>query len=346
MSRTKITDKMNGRHVTDTSQVSRKGWQEFVDKHEHGTVFHTPYIYDVYATTPNFTPFAFFCVDSKGGIEAMLSGYLQTVKPGILSGISTRSVMQQSPIYNYLESLKHLLDYYKKWASGKAVYTEIRNHIIDEDYSKCLQDCKFKWENHLNIHVDLTQSTDELWSQVHSKRRNEIRKAEKNGVTVRVIDHKDLYTAYLILKQVYDRARLPLLPFTFFELASELSSQGSGLVAYGAFFEDRFIGTMITLQFKGVVYDLFAGSLSEFYTKNPNDIIPWEVFKSSKINGYHCFDFGGAGKPEMAYGVRDYKLKFGGNMANYGRFHNIHKPLLYKTAIFGFKLLQKMKRNI
>ena len=36
--------------------------------------------------------------------------------------------------------------------------------------------------------------------------------------------------------------------------------------------------------------------------------------------------FGGAGKPDKPYGVRDYKLKFGGQLVNWGRFEKVHKP--------------------
>ena len=49
----------------------------------------------------------------------------------------------------------------------------------------------------------------------------------------------------------------------------------------------------------------------------------------------------GAGKPDKAYGVRNYKLAFGGDLAEHGRFINILNPILYKLGKIGIKLLSK-----
>ena len=46
------------------------------------------------------------------------------------------------------------------------------------------------------------------------------------------------------------------------------------MVIYGACLDDELIGIMVTLQYKNIVNDLYAGSKSKYYDKNPNDIIP------------------------------------------------------------------------
>ena len=81
----------------------------------------------------------------------------------------------------------------------------------------------------------------------------------------------------------------------------------------------------------------------EYYNKYPNDLIPWEVFLWGKEHGFELFDFGGAGKPNKPYSVRDYKLKFGGELVNYGRFEKVHKPLLMEMGKTGLKIWQKLK---
>jgi lipid II:glycine glycyltransferase (peptidoglycan interpeptide bridge formation enzyme) len=70
--------------------------------------------------------------------------------------------------------------------------------------------------------------------------------------------------------------------------------------------------------------------------------MPWQVFLWGKKEGYRMFDFGGAGKPDVAYGVRDYKKKFGGQVVNYGRFEKIHRPFLYRTVKAGFNVYQRI----
>ena len=66
-------------------------------------------------------------------------------------------------------------------------------------------------------------------------------------------------------------------------------------------------------------------------------------------NGYSVLDFGGAGKPNEKYGVRDYKMKFGGELVNFGRYTKINnksKMLLGKTGLKAIKLSAKIKRQL
>ena len=100
---------------------------------------------------------------------------------------------------------------------------------------------------------------------------------------------------------------------------------------------------MIILCHKDRIYDWYAGSYREFYKYCPNDIITWEVLLWGKANGFKIFDFGGAGKPEIPYGVRDYKMKFGGELVQFGRYIKVHRKLLMALAKFGLKLYKKFK---
>ena len=97
-------------------------------------------------------------------------------------------------------------------------------------------------------------------------------------------------------------------------------------------------------RFKDKIFDWYAGSKAEHYDKYPNDILPWEVLKYGHHAGYRIFDFGGAGKPGVQYGVRDYKLKFGGKVVNYGRLIYIHSPIKYFIAQKWFSFFLHFKR--
>jgi lipid II:glycine glycyltransferase (peptidoglycan interpeptide bridge formation enzyme) len=329
--------------ILNHTQIDREKWQLFVENHDQGTIFHTPYIYDIYKNTPDHEPFALFVVDEHDQIQAMLAGFIQTVKPGILSFLSRRAVLMQSPIYNSPEDMQKLLKGLLEVIKRKVVYAEIRNHYCSGHNDKIYRDLGFKFEDHLNIIVDLTKSEDDLWKEVHSKRRNEIRKAIKEGLIFNDITKENIGSFYLILDEVYKRARLPLLPKVFFENAINSSNKDIGMRCFGAYYNDELVGCMLALYYKKVIFDMFAGSLSIHYTKNPNDLIPWEVFKWGRSNGFATFDFGGAGKPSVPYGVRDYKLKFGGELVNYGRYYFIQSQLIMKIAETGFKLLKKLK---
>jgi len=317
-------------------------WINFVHAHEHGSVFHTPFVMNLFERLEGFIPFSLALVGENDEISGLMTGIVQTLKLGILAPLSRRVVSYSTPIFTEDFTSEHMRLLTRKLDEYRAVYTEIRNNYISEETRRKFHEVGYEYEDHLNILIDLTNSHEQLWNDVHSKRRNEIRKAKKEGLTFRVFGEDEVQDAYSILKEVYDRARLPLFPISFFTMGFVTSTYEVGMRGFGAYYGDQMIGCMITLCYKDTIYDFFAGSISKYYSKNPNDLIPWEVFIWGKDHGYKVFDFGGAGKPDQPYGVRDYKLKFGGGLVNYGRYTRIRNKNLYKLAETGFRALQKM----
>ncbi|MBN1272588.1 MAG: peptidoglycan bridge formation glycyltransferase FemA/FemB family protein, partial [Candidatus Aminicenantes bacterium] len=222
-------------------------------------------------------------------------------------------------------------------------YSQIRNNRSWGNLREVYEKNKFIYEEHLNIFIDLTKPVEELWKEVNSKRKNTIRRADKEGTSFAVKNNEDsLKRCYMILKEVYDRAKLPLPSYDFF-LNLLLLEKNSRLLIFCAIHEEKIIGCMLAFAYKNTIYDFYAGSMKKFYNKYPNDLIPWQVFKWGKTNGFKVFNFGGAGKPNIPYGVREYKKKFGGSLVNHGRFQKTHQPLLFKISKIGFKLYQKIK---
>jgi len=52
----------------------------------------------------------------------------------------------------------------------------------------------------------------------------------------------------------------------------------------------------------------------------------------------------GVGKPNVPYGVRDFKMRFGGTVVNYGRYIRISNKFIYMLAEFGYNILSLMKK--
>ncbi len=324
-------------------QVRSDQWWEYVDRQSKATAFHTPFMHDSLVRVPGIMPFALFAVDEDMRIVGMINGYKQRLFKIVPGCIGSRAVIMQAPLFDSAEVLDYLLKEYRKTYRRKILYTEIRAHYDLSEYKDPLRSNKFYYEDHLNIIVDLNQSEDVLWSQVHTKRRNEIRKAQKSGLTVREINRDEFNYAYDILKEVYARAKLPLIDICFFEQCLALESPRCRLAVFGAFNAEKIVGTMFTLMYKDTVYDFYAGSLVQYYHMNPNDIIPWSVFIEGKKLGFTRFDFGGAGKPDVPYGVRDYKKKFGGSFVNYGRYMCTDYRIMFGLFKYAKRLVQKSK---
>jgi len=68
----------------------------------------------------------------------------------------------------------------------------------------------------------------------------------------------------------------------------------------------------------------------------------WHILKEGANNSYHTFNFGGAGKPNEEYGVREFKRRFGGEMVNFGRYTKVYSPIRMKIAEKGFEVYRRM----
>lgn len=269
---------------------------------------------------------------------------VQSEHGGLLGHFTARAITFGGPIVinDDKEIAKLIIDQYSNIIKGRAIYSQFRNLWNIDSYKTIFESSGFLFEDHLNLIHDLSPTEDELWNNVTSKRRNEIRKACKEEVVFDLCSNADcLKKSYDILKEVYRNAKIPLAKFEFFKNLLKYSSEQSGLKIFTAKHNEKVIGCMLALVYKDIIYDFYAGSYMDYYRKNPNDLIPWEVFKWGKQNGYKKFDFGGAGKPDEVYGVRDYKKKFGGTFVNFGRFEKIHNQFLYNIGLAGYKLVKR-----
>lgn len=195
--------------IVDYKNINLITWTSYVSEVEHGTFFHGNHLVKLYECTENIKPFSLFSLDGNKRIQAMLSGYIQVVKGGMGSVISSRSVISQSPLYSQVEALVSLLKAYKEFIKGKAVYTELRPHIQDETAASSYISCGFKREEHLNFIVNC-RIPEITWRGISESKRRQIKKAIKNGVAINDKPSLEQVKAfYEILRNLYqEKVRL------------------------------------------------------------------------------------------------------------------------------------------
>jgi serine/alanine adding enzyme len=327
-------------------EIERKKWSDFICNHPHGNIFQTPEMYEVYKETANYQPIFLAVVNEKHKILGTLLSVIQREYKGYFSTLTARSVIWGGPLVrNDDEQVFHLiLNEYEKIARKMVLYSQFRNLWNIEKFSDSFRSFSYSFKDHLNIIIDLNKPESLLWKEVHPKRRNEIRRAYKEGTYMQeLVSFSDIDSMYEILHKVYNNAKMPIADKSLFAAAFKILAP-LGLIKYfGAYNNQKIIGVVCILAYKKILYDWYAGSHKKFYNKYPNDLLPWEVLKWGKEKGYTLFDFGGAGRPDEKYGVREFKKKFGGKLINYGRYEKIHQPMKYKIVKAGFKLWQKLK---
>ncbi|UHG94024.1 lipid II:glycine glycyltransferase FemX [Spirosoma oryzicola] len=308
--------------------------------------FQSPVFFNVCRSSERSEPF-YVIARQENEIVGVLLAYrqLQLGLP-VVRFLSSRNLIIGGPVvaHNNAVITQGLLDAYRTYGL-KSLYTQVRNFQDTNSVQSVFEEAGFRYDDHLNILVDLTYPQDELWKQVHTKRRNEIRRAEKEGCTVVLNKNPEALTeCYAILTEVYQRAKLPLPNYSHFDAIWQHSTDQIGLRLFTAMWEGQIIGCVLCLACGDTLYDYYAGAYSRYYSKYPNDLLPWAVFMWGKENGFSWFDFGGAGKPDVPYGVRDYKKKFGGSFINHGRYEKNHYPALLAVANKLFTLWRAVKR--
>lgn len=335
--------------LVQPQDLDRSQWSDFVKGHPEGNIFQTPEMYDILRDAGNHKPLLIAIKDQKGEIVALQLAAIQTQYSTFpLSTLTARSIIYGTPLVDMEQpgAMDVLLQHYSTHAGKQVIYSQYRNlwqQSPQEKESFAIKD--FTYEEHLDIHMDLTQTEEQLLKNMHKQRRHNIRRASNKGVTFRELtDPKEIEESYAMIANTYKRIKLPFPEKSFFDASSRHFGPGGMVKYFAAVFNEKIISVRIVLCYKKLIFDWWTGSLDEFRNKYPNDFLPWHIFLWGKAHGYTCFAFGGAGKPGVPYGVRDYKLKFGGNLVNFGRYEKIHKPLLMKTAKIGLKLWQKLKR--
>jgi serine/alanine adding enzyme len=321
-------------------------WDQYVEKHPNGNIFQTPFYFNLFTNNKRFKPIAILLLDIRNDIKGILVANIQYFISPLFSFFSSRCIVIGGPLTdNNNDGFQYLLlNELNKHVNHKVVYTQFRNVFDTNFFRNVFTECDYRYEDHLNIIVDISLPGEILWKKVHNRRREQITKASKLGLTFKLIEnHEDLYNSYCILSSLYKKIKLPLFPYQVFKNAFNNGLSNGYVRFFAACFEDKLIGTMYTLCYKNRIYDFFAGSDNHYLHYFPNCFIPWKIFIWGKENGMTLFDWGGAGKPDVPYGVRDYKEKFGGEYVNYGRYINVHKPFIYQFHKTIFNLIKRLK---
>lgn len=332
--------------IKDAKDIDDKLLSEFVFHHSRGNIFNTPELYNIYTKTKNYTPVFLTAVDEDNNILGCILCIIQKEDIGFFSYFTSRSIVWGAPLIKnddvYITNL--LLKELVNKTKHRSIYIQIRNLWNTNEISKSFLLNKFKYIEHCNILFDLNESYEALFSSIHKGRRKNIRRAERMGIILDEVSNNNEFDYSLsLIKKTYKRINHPFPDESFFKNAKEILSDKKMIRFFVLKLNDEIISTRFVLCYKNLVYDWYAGTDAKHLDKYPNDIFPWEIIKWSKKNGYSVFDFGGAGKSNEKYGVRDYKLKFGGEFVNWGRFEKIHNFFLFKSGKLGLKIWKSIK---
>lgn len=331
--------------ILDNKNIVQTEWSILVESSSTGTWFQSPEAYEFYASQPElFKPFT-VGLESDGELRAVCVGYVTVEKSALKQILTRRAIIVGGPALAddcSDDEVTELMKAVREELRSKAIYVECRNF---NDYSKwkgAFVKAGFEYVPHLNFHVD-TSSVEVVESNLGKSRKRDIRTSLRDGATI--IEQPTLEQVreyYAILEHLYKtRVKTPLFPFSFFEKLWQHKDGRFILVDLNG----EIIGGTVCVEQEGkCLYEWFAcGRDGEWKTIFPSTLATYSGIRYAAEHNCPRFDMMGAGKPDEAYGVRDFKAKFGGKEVEHGRFLCVTKPLLYKIGVLGVKILKTIK---
>lgn len=276
-------------------------WQQLVTQHS-SDAFHSPAWLQVLTQTYNFEVEAYIGLDETGQPQAGLPFCR-------ITDLKSERIVTL-PFSDYCDPL---VDDPIQWSKLTAPLLE--QHVpftircLHNDLA--LPDLRFTLINQAKWHgLTLQPDLDTLWQGLDSAARRAIKKAERNGVTIRLARYKTDLRAFfeLHLRVRKEKYRLLAQPYRFFENIWEQFIEKQNGVLMLALYQGEIIGAVMFLEWQNKLYYKFNASNSAYIDHRPNDLIVWEGIKYGKSKGYHLLDFGLSDWDQA--GLLRYKRKF------------------------------------
>jgi hypothetical protein len=326
-------------------QISLEKWSAILAISHYSSAFQTPSFYELCNESFGISADA-FALEEDDHIKALCIVTLQK-EPGLKGYFSRRAIIYGGPVLKDLGSeefglfLNDIVKQYKL----KAIYLEIRNYFNYIQFHDQYIRADWKWLPYLNVRLSLKEkSVEDVLASMKYNRRREIKLSLTEKAFYReASDISEIKSLYLILKETYlKKVKLPLPNLEFF---TGIFKSAIGRV-FIVLHDNHIIGGSFCLFLeRKTIYTMYYCGLRD-YQKNifPTHLSILAVIEFAIKNKLEYLDFMGAGLRGTEYGVRNYKLEFGGELVEEGRYIKINNLLLYKIGGIALKLTKLLKR--
>jgi len=198
--------------------------------------------------------------------------------------------------------------------------------VVSVCFSETLRDMRpflwigFKVSPQYSYVLNLEQSLDEMWSGFSSKVRNDIRRAERDGI--RVENSSDWSIVYEMICDLAEHRKLPIDVQTTARILNSFADETNSfdLVAYS---EGKIIASLFCVRNQNTCYMLFLNRDFRASQRGATSLLVWRALAYAKEIGLQWFDFEGSMLPS----VERYFRGFGGELRTYFRVSKAFLPL-------------------
>ena len=316
--------------------LDREIWSSFVQQHPNGSIFHTPEMFDVFQSTRGYVPLLLAALDSIGDVLALLVSVKVQTLPWIFGRVSSRALLYAQPICRNGEqgyaALEAIMKEHDRRMRRSVLFTEVRPLSGDGSERVALTERGYDREEYLNYLSDVRLSPEELVQRMNKHGRRDLRAGHRQGLSAEdATCIEGIDALYPILQETFANARVPLANKQLFVNALRILSPRKMMKVFLVQHEGSPIAGTVVLCHRDSVFFWYAGKRRN----NPlhaMEVIAFAMLEWAHSHNYRTFDYGGAGRPDKKYGVRDFKGKLGGELVNFGRYRKIYSPWKFAVA--------------
>ncbi|UTW60870.1 GNAT family N-acetyltransferase [bacterium SCSIO 12741] len=183
----------------------------------------------------------------------------------------------------------------------------------------------FLWEGlkvtpQYTYRLDLSKEVAELEKGMSPERRNDLKRATKDGVEVEAVS--DINQVEILIQKTFDRKGKSFDQSFVSKVLQEFANEGNS-IAFIAKYKGCFCATSFIIFNSNIAYYIFGGYDSETTHSGAGALTLWEAIKACRERGIKTFDFEGSMLPE----VERYFRGFGGEITPYYLVHGSSKAM-------------------
>lgn len=330
--------------------VNFAGWNDLILQMNGYSIFHSSQWAELLSGSYGYNP-CYFVVEKEGVITAVFPMMI------INSFITGRRIV----------SLPYT-DFCKPLFTEKISFNFLFDEIINFGKKENLNFIEFKDDNPQNgsdvsstfqyrHKLSLCKSEDEIFSDFRKGTKSSIKKAIKQGVTVKIDNSPDSIEKFCRMNHVTrKRHGLPPQPTSFFtKLYKYIIGKGSGFVVLAQKNNQEVAGAVYLTFGKKVLYK-YSASYPQYQNLMANNLVMWEAIKFSINNNYDEIDFGiteseneglriyknGWGVEEAKVFLYKYDLRKDKYVEINTRVSGVHNKIFNKTPIPLLKLFSSV----
>jgi serine/alanine adding enzyme len=161
-------------------------------------------------------------------------------------------------------------------------------------------------QDKVTLALDISAGSESLWKSFSPKVRNQVRKAEKSGLSTQAGGQELLEEFYRPFAVNMRDLGSPVHHPEFFKKIFSVFNDNARVMLVRE--SNQTIGGLIAIFYKDSAVVPWASCFRQFFSKCPNNLLYWNMFQHACARGCTSFDFG---RSSIGSGTYNFKLQWG-----------------------------------